>query len=70
MLALQTPDHQIQINGSLEALNLKQGNIFSSQSIALMGALCMLLLNYGTAFKLSYAQLLLFIPLDADLKHV
>jgi hypothetical protein len=28
----------------------------------------MLLLNYGTAFQLSYAQLLLFMPLDADLK--
>ena len=35
-----------------------------------MGALCMLLLNYGTAFQLSYAQLLLFMPLDADLKHI
>jgi hypothetical protein len=38
--------------------------------VALMGASCMLLLNYGSAFRLSYAQLLLFIPLDADLKHI
>jgi hypothetical protein len=30
----------------------------------------MLLLNYGTAFQLSYEQLLLFIPLDTDLKHI
>jgi hypothetical protein len=57
MLALWTHGLQIQIKGSLQFLNIKPDKFRLFLSFILMGALCMLLLDYGTAFQLSYTQL-------------
>jgi hypothetical protein len=58
------------LQNCLQFLNLKPGKFRLFQSVVLMGALCMLLLNCGTAFQLSYAQLHLSTLLDANSKLI